>query len=256
MGRWRSNPVPRSRRNDPLGVSDNPNFVTDPVRLAELVAELKRRLAYLSTSYRLCKSSAPDHITFNQSLARLKKAVGRPKVPSRPESRLDPRLELLISNRARKLAGLDPAQLLGPEHGAFVQQAGIEVAQNTRAMRGRPADYCLRHHVEGLMALMQEGCGKPVRALRDKNSVYDPQLPDEISRTFGMVFSAIDPDVTETQLVNIIRSARRKYAGKPMRFRDFFPFYGGTVDEQTMIPTPGPHHRLKQFEIVTPIYCP
>ncbi|MEO7827535.1 MAG: hypothetical protein ABIR60_10380, partial [Allosphingosinicella sp.] len=112
------------------------------------------------------------------------------------------------------------------------------------------------HHVEGLMALIQEACGTPVMALREKDSVYDPQLAEGASKSLQIVFSAMDPGVTIVQLVNIVRAARRKYAGKTMRFRDFFPFYGGGVDPETLAPTPGPHHRLEHFEMAEPIYCP
>lgn len=246
--------MPR-RRNDPLGVSDSPNFVTDPEREEELLAEFLRRLDYVLNSYRLCKATIADSRRFNSSLARLQKTVSRPKIPGTPESRLDPRIELLITQRARQLAGLSHDEFPTHQHERFVQQAAIEIAKETKPMRGRPASGMLRHHVEGLMALVQQFCGSPVEGRRDKDSEYSPHLPENGGQIIG-IFMEIDPDVTETQLVNIIRDARRKYAGKPMRFLDFFPFYGGAVDEESMIPKPGPGYRLQHFELAVPIYCP
>ncbi len=250
------NRVPRPRRNDPLGVSDNPICVTDPEREAEVLEEFNRRLSYLAASYRFGKDHFPDYKNFNRSLARLKKAVGRPKIPGQSESRLDPRLEILINHRARKLAGVAATEMLGPDHDKFVQQAAAEIADSLQPIRGRPASPCLRHHVEGLMALIQETCGKPVLGLREKNSVYDPQLAGGVSQTIERLFLEIDPAVTRIQLVNIVRDARRAYAGKPMRFRDFFPLYGSTIDEQSMAPIPAPGYRLQHFELAAPIYCP
>jgi hypothetical protein len=52
--------VPRRRRNDPAGISDNPNVVTDPERVAKRVAELRRRLTYLEQSYSLEKQLGLD----------------------------------------------------------------------------------------------------------------------------------------------------------------------------------------------------
>jgi len=230
--------------------------VSDPARQAEVLDEIRNRLEYLVASYQLAKAVSLDAAGLNRSLARLRRAVGRPKVPGRQESRLDPRLELLITDRARKLAGIDASQIPGAEHERFVQQAAAEVAKNTKPIRGRPGSECLRHHVEGLMALIQETCGKPVLGFRHKDSVYDPQLPDGVSRLVSMVFSKLDPTVTNTQLVNIIRKARRTYAGKRMRFMDFFPLYGAKVDSQTQVPAPQPPYKLKHFEFAVPIYCP
>jgi hypothetical protein len=69
---WRAggrNRVPRPRRYDPLGVSDNPNCVTDPEREAAVLEEFGRRLAYLKASYRFCKECLPSSTSFNRSLA-------------------------------------------------------------------------------------------------------------------------------------------------------------------------------------------
>lgn len=103
------NCVPRRRRNDPLGVSDNPKVVTDPERLAELVEEFTRRLDYLMTSYRACAAAVPDSAAFNRSLKRLQRAVRLGSTGSAAEERLDPRLEILISQRAREMA-IPPGQ--------------------------------------------------------------------------------------------------------------------------------------------------
>lgn len=63
------------RRNDPLGVSDNPVVVTDPARQAEVLEEFLRRLDYIIKSYRLGKETSRT-LGASTSLARLKKTVG------------------------------------------------------------------------------------------------------------------------------------------------------------------------------------
>jgi hypothetical protein len=248
--------VPRRRRNDPLGVSDNPSCVSDPVRTAEIAEEFKRRLAYVQESYRLWEAHADGNRSFNESLTRLKKALSEPAARSRRKSRLDPRLEIMINHRARNLAGLPPDELLGADHVGFVQQAAMEIATSVPALKGRPASERVRFHVEALMALIQETCGMPVLALRDRDDVYDPHLPQGVSRIIPLMFSLMDPAVTETQLVNIVRQARRVYSGKRMRFRDFFPLCGGEVDQATLAPIPRPPFQLLHFEVAAPIYCP
>lgn len=248
--------MPRRRPNDPLGVSDDPICVTDPVRTAEIAEEFKRRLAYVQESYRLWETHAAGNRSFNQSLVRLRKALSKPAAPNRRESRLDPRLEILINHRARKLAGLGPDEMLGADHVEFVEQAALEIAQGVPALRGRPASERVRYHVEALMALIQETCGLPVLALRDKDDVYEPHLPAGVSRIIPLMLSLMDPKVTETQLVNIVRKARRTYAGKRMRFRDFFPLYGAKVDKATLAPIPRPPFKLLHFELTAPIFCP
>jgi hypothetical protein len=213
--------VPRPRLNDPLGVSDDPVCVTDPVRTAAVVAEFQRKLAYVEQSYGLWEAHDVDHRSFNCFFARLKRAVTDSSRRIGRKTRLDPRLEILISHRARELAGIGPDDRLGADHVDFVDRAVREVATNISAVRGRPAGERVRHHVEGLMALIQETCGKPVLAIRDKEEV--PRLAEGVSQMILLAFKRMDPGVTETQLFNIVRKARRVYAGKPMRFRDFFP---------------------------------
>jgi hypothetical protein len=246
--------VPRWRTNDPLGVSDNPVCVTDPVRVAEIAREFQRRLAYIERSYEVCKAEVDDVRSFNDSVSRLKRAVAEPSKGTARKSRLHPRLEILISCAARQLARIEPDVPLGVEHVAVVDQAAREVAAKVSAIRGRPSADRVRHHVEGLMALIQETCGMPVLATRDVDEV--PRVAAGVSRIIPLMFSRMDPAVTETQLFNIIRKARRTYAGKPMRFRDFFPLYGARVNRATLAPVPQRPYKLLHFEVAAPIYCP
>ena len=135
-----------------------------------------------------------------------------------------------------------------------MEQAAREVATNLSAIRGRPSADRVRHHVEGLMALIQETCGKPVLAIRDRDEVS--RVAEGASRIIPLIFSRMDPAVPETQLFNIIRNGRRAYAGKAMGFADFFPLYGAGVEEATLAPVPQPPYRIQGFEIAAPIYCP
>lgn len=252
---WRWKPVPCPRRNDPAGVSDNPNVVTDPVRVAKRVAEFRRCLTYLEQSYRAEKRLGFGVDDFNESLVRLKRAVGRPRDPSVPETRISPWLEFAINIRARELAGLEPKAPLKDEHDRFVQMAAKEVAARAKAVRGPNGDRMLRRYVEALMALCQEFTGRPVMAMRHKDSVYEPQLVGAGGNVIRLIVDLLEPGVIETRLVNWVCAARRKYAGKRMRFHDFFPGYGATVRDGGMPTAPAPY-QLKLEAISQPIFCP
>jgi len=82
--------VQRRRRNDPAGVSDNPIFVSDPLREAAVIARFKRGLGYIEQHYLIAKRLGLDKRTFNESLARLQAAVACPRQVGAPESRLSP----------------------------------------------------------------------------------------------------------------------------------------------------------------------
>ena len=248
--------MPRPHRNLPLGVSNDPVFVTDPVREAELLEEFRKRLAYWKWSYRFAKAHAPDSKRFNASLARLKKQVANPAPPGTPESRAEPELELLISVRARRLAGLDDGTMLEPCHKAFVERAAAEVARTTKARRGQPVAKYLNVHVLALMALVQETCGKPVLDQRDKHSVYEPQFPEGVGQLIELQFADLDSDVSTKQLSHIVRKARKDFNGKLMRFVDFLPGYGARPDPETGAPIVGPHLRLVAFVANAPITFP
>jgi hypothetical protein len=230
--------------------------VTDPERVAKRVAELRRCLTYLEQSYSLEKQLGLDMKGFNESLSRLKRAVARPRKIDVPETRLNPWLELAINIRARELVGLEPDAPLLADHNCFVQQAARQVAAGATALRGNPGDRLLRRYVEGLVALYQEFTGTPVIAMRHKDSVYEPQIPGTAGRVIRLIVDLLEPGISETKLVNWICAARRKYAGKPMRFRDLFPGYGATFNGDTGLPSLPAPYRLELQTISQPISCP
>lgn len=249
-------PLPRKRRNDPVGVSDAPAVVTDPARVAELVREYKPRLGHIFACHELAKQTGFDRLGFNELLKRLQNAVRRMRPVSGAGVRLHPALEIEIARRARKLAGLSTDAVFGTEHDQFVQQAGRDVAASAKSIRGRSGQVSTRHCFEGLVALIQETTGKPVRAPRHKDSVYEPQLLGPSGEALRVLMKAMDPSVSETTMVNWICALRRKYAGKPMRFGDFFPGYGATMDAATGVVKLRAPYRLVSFEPSAPISCP
>lgn len=232
--------MPRPRRNDPLGTSGEPRISSDPVRIEELRQEFHRRLEYIADSYRVARERVGSRREFNASLARLRRAVNAKRTRQGP-------LELAISHMVRKNA----AERTGAPDARVIQvdidAAAKFVVSRIKPQRGRPEDDLLRHHVEGLMALLQEMSGKPVRATRYKDNDYDPQLCDDFSEILVKFFSIVDPSVTWTTLTNYVLKARRKYAGEQMRFRDFFPLYGRSLNQED---------GSFSFEPNFPIYCP
>jgi len=213
----------RPRINDPAEVSDNPRCVTDPAREAELRDELKRRLQYIRSHYLSGRSvmSLQEH---NASLASLKNIVVG-KADAEGLASLSVLLQLRISSKAREFAderGTDGAASVSDDDRL---RAMRWAAATLKPVRGRPAAGYLHHTIEGLMALVQEYSGRPVRVGKTRNCVDDPHFKQGASEIIPKLLRELDPSITETQLVNIVLRARRKYAGRPMRFESFFPGY-------------------------------
>lgn len=124
---------------------------------------------------------------------------------------------------------------------SHVRAAGEQVVTTIKPSRGRPGNPLLELHVEGLVAIVQEFSGKPVLSQRYKDSVYAPEFPDGISQIIPKIVQKWDKDITTTQLVNMVCNIRKKYAGKPLRFVELFPGYGG---------------RIEKLNPNIPIYCP
>lgn len=233
--------MPRPRTNDPLGVSDHPRVVTDVAVTERVTQEFQLRFVYTLQSFTVARAIEKDRGTVEASLIRVREALARKRPWRLRGARLHPLIEAALSRKARECA----AERTGVES-ADVKQRDIQKAAHwlTDAVpikQGAPADHTLRHHVEALMALAQETTGRPVLARRDRDNVYDPHLADPKAQMIFEALHAIDADVTVTSVVNIIREARRRYAGKAMRFHEFMPAYAGTVEE---------------FAPNFPIYCP
>jgi hypothetical protein len=224
-------------------------------RQRALVDEFRRRLAYVEQSYLFWNRFLGNSNGFNASLHGLKAALQAPAEENATSDRLHPYLELLISGTARRSAtGLpDTAARLSR---AQLMAGAREVSAKTSPVRGRPADPIVRYHVEGLMALIEEMGGHPVRSVRYKDRHYEPQMSTTGSKVIEVFFEVVDPAVTRTALANVVRDARRNWDSKPKRFMDYFPFYGGSIDPETGLPVPGRGYRLEQIELATPIYCP
>lgn len=243
------------RCNDPIGVPDSPNVIADPAKGAGRVAEFRKRLNYLDDSYRFEMDARLGCNDFNRSLARLRKSAGRPRNPAVAETRLHPGIELLINQKAKELAGLEPAESLRAEHAMFVKQAGEHVAKHVKAKRGAPGREALRQYVEGVMVALQEAAGKPVVPKRDTNSVYDPKVPGVFGRSLRILVDHIQPGVSDRTLYTWTSDMRKRHAGKSMRFQDLYPGYGMTID-QDGAPVMKPPFRLEAFIVTQPIYCP
>lgn len=234
----------------PLGLDERPNFITCEKRKAERLAEFLRRLDYVLASFRLSIQT----VDFNGSLARLKRTVRRHRKSLERGERVHPIIEIVINHRARMLA----AKRTGDERAALIQadveKAALWVASNISPIRGRPRAQLLDHHVAGLMALIQQFTGTPVLASRHTGMAkYEPALVGPARVLLHL--REVDATITETQLVNKVCQIRREYAGRLMRFRDFYPLYGAKLDCDGE-PTLTPPFRLERFERSVPIYCP
>lgn len=190
--------------------------------------------------------------SFNESLKILAKAVNPRAKRSDTKTRLHPAIEATVTMRWRARYNPDGAPRR-PEPSEILEICK-ELSEKTRPIRGRPPNTALEHHVHALMALIEEMCGIAPRAGPFINSVYGPQMraTGGIIETF---FKFVDPSVTTTTLANIVMRAHRTGAVRGKRFRDFCPFYGGSIDKETGHPLPSPGFKLESFEPGYPIYC-
>ena len=237
---------PSATTDDPLAGDSG------SVGYSSRLVELNKRLAYVLESYLLARRFLAGTNGYNQSLVHMKKAVN-PKARRSPQKvKCDPSLNLLIWDRANRHAVARRSDT--PANCDDVFAASRELSVELKAKRGRPADDLLIHHVQGLMVLVEWATGVPVTASLSKDSCYEPRLASSSAAHLENICKTIEPTLTRTALVNIIRSTHSSSAIKGKRFGDFFPFYGGSVDPDSGAPRPGPGYVLERFETTPPIY--
>lgn len=215
----------RQRRNDPAGLSDNPVFVTDPAREAELVAEFRNRLAYFRRSYEAGRIAYGDPHRHNEAIRALKRAAaGDPGRPG-PIKRLPRMIEVAVSVTARTFAeertGAADAEVTGDD----IRRASAHVAERLDPIGHRPPETNLIHHVEGLMILIQGTTGQPVVPRRFRNSVDDPHFAPGASELVFTIMKDLEPSVSLGRLVRLAEKIRRSWAGRRVTFEEFFPGY-------------------------------
>lgn len=207
---------------------------------------------FLQSSFRAAqKFCISDRASYNKTLTRLRRALARKRKKKILGERIHPMIEMVISKFAREFAAVDHAKV-SPKHIEMAAQKALTIL---KPRRGRPDDEMLDLHVAGLVALIQETSGSPVIARKTRNSVYEPHFGEGASQLVPIVFRDVDASISNTRLINSVRKVRKKYAGKPLRFRNLFPFYGGSVTSKGEIRMP-PGYRLISFTPNIPIYCP
>ena len=228
------------RKNDPLGVSDNPVCVTDPLLQAKIVKGLDAKLEYLEQHYHIGRSLYGAPNSWNEGLRHLRE-VSNGKIPDKLcGTRVPPLLEMCLSMKARKIA----EERLGKETNDIdvtsedKTSALAMVLESVSPASHRPKNEFLEHFVEGLVALIQETSGKPVMASRHRNSVYEPHFAEGVSQMIPAFFETVDPSVTVTQLVVIVERLRKKNRGERLRFIDYFPTYGAQLGHDGSILSP------------------
>jgi hypothetical protein len=247
--------MPRPRTNDPLGISDSPNYVTDPARAEAIIDKFKARLRYVQQSFRMTRDMESKFGTVAASARRLKDAVNSKRNGRTVESRLHPQVEAAISLKARKFALHRTGDATARVIQADVDKAATLIADLLDVKQGAPDDWGLRLHVEALMAMVQEASGRPVMAQRDTDGNYDPHFDDSKAQMIFDVLKAVDPAITATKVVRFMREARKKYAGKRMRFAEILPGSQITMGEAGELAMGSPD-RVVKFEPNLPIYCP
>lgn len=218
----------RPLANNPLGVSDTPNFVTEPARVAELVAMFEQGWGGVLWSFKNARSNEAKYGTFNDSIVRVIYGAKRKRRPKQPKL-LHPLVMWRINDLAREAAAERTGDANAAITHADVKKAGIKFGATVRPKRGRPADQTLWNHVELLMALIQRFVGKPVLARRSEDNEYRMFLDDKKARRIFDALQEIDPSISEAQVADIIIKLRRKYAGKDMSFSELADKHGLTM---------------------------
>nr|WP_087575816.1 hypothetical protein [Sphingomonas sp. CDS-1] len=245
----------RRRTNDPLGVSDCPNITTDPDREKILVAEFRKRLDYALKSYVMWRRAFGPPSSFNDSLNRLERGLSSRVRSNDRKRRLHPEIEAVISHHAKQHAAERSGMPNAVPTSEDIDAGARKALALLKPRRGRPDDRVLTHHVEGLMALIQNYLGKPVMLQTKTNSVYDPQATNGAGEILLMIVKDMEPRASRRRIVTIVDEARRHYAGKRMHFFDFFPGYGARMDEETGEIKLRPGLQLQQMNLAAPIYC-
>lgn len=253
-GPWYSTLMPRRLKNNPLGVSDTPKYVTDPALEAEILKEFVRKRTFIVRSFKNCHHIEQQYGTIEQSIRRMKNAVARERGSKQKQRRLHPALEAAISHHAGKFAAERANDELRNVIQADINKAAHILAETLTVKQGPKKHIMLRHHVEGFMALVQETTGKPVTSQRTKYFDYEPHLPNLNARQIFELLHTVDPGITVTKVANMIREARVAYTGKPMRFVDFFPAYGAKRNDNGTIEYALPH-KFEPIGVIFPIYC-
>ena len=196
----------------------------------------------------------PSPVPSTSSLAKLKQTVRRGSELTGRGDLLHPYLQVAVNLLACRYATERTGREQEPINADDVARAAEHLAATAKPMRGRPRARLVDHHVAGLMALIQESCGTAVTAIRETSSGgYGPRLVG-VGRVLLPVLGDIDPTITETQLANKVLELRRTYAGKLMRFSDFYPLYGVAIGSNCE-PIIAPNSPLKSFQRIHPIYC-
>lgn len=252
----------RPRLNDPAETLGPPNMAS-PLRTRAIVTEFQARLRFLETNYRTVKQAQGSSTDFNQSLKRLRAALSsggltRAASPSARSSgtmsRLHPELELVISHHARQFAAErvgDGARVVAED----ICRAARHAASVLRIRRGAPPDRNLRHHVEALVALMQQVTGVPVLVEKMRGVDYAPHFVGLSGPAALNMVQIWEPRVSERRIARMVLDARKRIGGGTMRFSDYFPAYGLRADSDGK-PIPPRGVTIKRFELAFPIYCP
>lgn len=224
------------------------NLDLTPAQLWRL-SEYRRRLEYVRENYNFWKDALNDLPTFNESLELLRRAFEVPKRKRTESVRLHSLIEIGITFLANRRP---PVGFMDVESSpAEMESAARELLKRLQPIRGRPENSNLRYHVWGLILACEWATGVPVTASSTTKSDYDPQVTSAGAKAIWMAFRRIDPSVTKTSIVNIIRASRASGELIGKRFEDLFPLY-----EPQAHPDFGPPG-APQIEVhfAYPIYC-
>jgi hypothetical protein len=243
----------RPRVNDPVGTSDSPICVSEHKRVVELTSEFSRKLGYLGRRYLNMTRALGSDLAFNKSLRQLRNVVANGSKPGSAKTRVHPEIEIFVNFHAQRIAA---------EHGRSgspnqddVERAAARASRLLTVRRGRSRSWILRHHLEGMVALIQETTGTAVLASKELDGSYKPHLVGLSGKGILGIFKALDSTIDESTLARMVLDLRKRRAGRPISFARYFPGWGATMAGDGSLQLLPPY-KLVRFEPAFPIYCP
>ena len=209
-------------------------------------------LRHIVGSYRVWSAQLGTSRDYNASLNKLKRSVASGRRTGRKRVRLHPWLELAINERWRREIGhaVDRTPTL-----AEMEAAILHAASTLQPIKGAPRHDVLKHHVACMMAWVFEATGKRIKAVQTRYGDYDPHLVGKLGQGLLRLFQHLDPQITETKLVNLVRALSRPGSPVEQGFRSLCPDIGGSCEPGTAPPVLGPGLRVERFGINSPLYC-
>lgn len=202
--------------------------VDDPVcaaRLAQRLRDFGRAYAYGRVIHRPLRSYAA-------SRAATKKIALLSERLIEALTNLDVDVEIALAITSSELRTKAVNKTIGvPSIDALrhLQAVASYVAERLPKRTGRPNDRMLELGVGAMMAAIERATGQRASVTQKCGSDYSPSLRSPEAKAIAAICQAVDPELRDTKLINVIADLGKRYQGKPMDEAEFLPLVGAPV---------------------------